>query len=359
MLLSVAICTYNRAALLERCLESLAAQSAAADAFALLVVDNNCSDGTAQVLERQRQPLPNLRVIHETRQGLSHARNAALAATATPFLAFLDDDAIASPGWVEAALAYLEKADPAVAVVGGPIIPILSRPIPAWIPPWTYPYLTIIDLGDQPRRSSSESLFAGANVIFRVDALRAIGGFCPALGRRGASLLSNEEVYLWQLLRQRGYACAYEPSIPVDHLVDAERLTYRWLMRRLFAEGLSACTMARLLGRSDDPPPLLYLLYVSLLTLRTALGPASLAALLRRRLSRDLVARHAELALKLGRARACWRPGGHERGLRLELLPRRHRHRPLSARADRCLQRRSAIRRVRRVRRVRRTGLCS
>ncbi|MCX5930539.1 MAG: glycosyltransferase family A protein [Cyanobacteria bacterium] len=308
MLLTVAICTYNRAALLKRCLESLQRQTVPADAFHLLVVDNNCSDGTAAMLDHFRQAMPNLAVIRESRQGLSHARNAALAAAITPFLAFLDDDATASPGWVDAAMTYLASADPVVAVVGGPIIPLLSRPIPAWIPPWTYPFLTIIDLGDRPRTSTSESLFAGANVIFRADALRTIGGFCPALGRQGASLLSNEEVYLWQLLRQRGRACAYLPTIPVQHLVEEERLSYRWLMRRLYAEGLSACTMNRLLGRGGDPPAPLYLLYVALLTLRTALGPATLMALLRRRLDRDLVARHAQLALRLGRAHALLAP---------------------------------------------------
>ena len=303
-LVTVAVCTYNRADLLLHCLEGLARQSLPAAQWPLLLVDNNCSDGTAALVERYRPRLPQLRLIREPRQGLSQARNAALEACTTPFLAYLDDDAIPPPTWVEQLAAYLATAPAEVAVVGGPVQPILEAPLPAWLPAWVAGYLTIIDLGPTPRLSASESMFAGANVTFRCAALRQVGGFCPQLGRQGANLMSNEEIYLWQLLRRRGWLCAWRPEIPVRHHVGAERVRYGWFMRRMRAEGRSATVMARLLGEPEGPPAAVYALVVLLAGLRQLLSPRLAAALLRRRLSPALVADHARFQQKLGKLSA-------------------------------------------------------
>jgi glycosyltransferase involved in cell wall biosynthesis len=308
----VAVCTYNRAALLARCLDALLDQTAAPGAFEILVINNNSSDGTGALLERRRQQLrqlpverrPRLRYLYETRQGLSLARNTALAASASAWIAFLDDDAIAGPDWAAHACRDLPQLPDDIGVVGGPIVPILSAPLPDWLPDWLEPFLTIIDLGDQPRQSDQESLFAGANVIFRREALQQLGGFSPRLGRSGTNLASNEEVYLWQLLRRRGWRCAYLPSLPVRHQVEEERLHYGWLMRRMLAQGRSDTTMQRLLGAAAGPPAWLYAAWLFLDGLRLPLAPAALQALRQRRLNRPLVASHAAFALKLGRLQA-------------------------------------------------------
>lgn len=303
-LLTVAVCTYNRADLLVHCLDGLARQSLPAQGWQLLVVTNNCSDGTAALLEQFRPRLPQLQVIEETRQGLSQARNAALNACTTPFIAYLDDDAIPPPTWVERLNAYLAGAPAEVAVVGGPVRPILEAPLPAWLPDWVAGYLTIIELGPEPRTSATESMFAGANVTFRCEALRQVGGFCPQLGRQGSNLMSNEEIYLWQLLRRRGWLCAWRPEIPVRHHVSAERVRYGWFMRRMRAEGRSATVMARLLGEGQGPPAPVYALAVLLAGLRQLLSPRLAAALLQRRLSPALVAEHARFHQKLGKLSA-------------------------------------------------------
>lgn len=308
-LLTVAVCTYNRAPLLARCLDALLAQTAAPDGYEILVINNNSSDDTALLLEQRRRQLqslppgrrPRLRHLFENRQGLSVARNTALSGSASTWIAYLDDDAIAAPDWVANACRDLPALAADIAVVGGPIEPILSAPLPDWLPDWLEPYLTIIDLGDRPRQSDQESLFAGANVIFRREALQQLGGFSPQLGRSGTNLASNEEVYLWQLLRRKGWRCAYLPSLPVRHQVEEERLHYRWLMRRLLAQGRSDTTMQRLLGAATGPPAWLYALYLLLDGLRLPLAPAALRALRQRRLNRPLVASHAAFALKLGR----------------------------------------------------------
>ena len=98
-LLTVAICTHNRAPYLDKALASLLRQTADAASFEILVVDNASTDDTRSVVERSRALRPDIRYVHEARLGLSHARNRAIAETGTPVIAFLDDDAIASHPW--------------------------------------------------------------------------------------------------------------------------------------------------------------------------------------------------------------------------------------------------------------------
>src|SRR5215212_5180303 len=111
---TVLICTFNRAALLARTLESLAASPVTSRLpWDVVVVDNNSSDDTAAVVARLQPgyPVP-LRYLHEPRQGKSRALNTGLASIRAAFVAFTDDDVQVEPGWLEAAIQPM-LADPA------------------------------------------------------------------------------------------------------------------------------------------------------------------------------------------------------------------------------------------------------
>jgi hypothetical protein len=115
--ISLVLITRNRARLLERCLDSICAQSRRPDE--LVVLDNGSTDNTAEVV-RNFQPAFPVRYFFEPRPGVGVARAAGCRAATGDVLAFLDDDAIAEPGW----LAALEESfyfDPRVGVVGGRI----------------------------------------------------------------------------------------------------------------------------------------------------------------------------------------------------------------------------------------------
>ncbi|MBE9542804.1 MAG: glycosyltransferase, partial [Proteobacteria bacterium] len=77
MNLSAIICTYNRAAILTRCLSHLAGQKVPAGLeWEIIVVDNNSSDGTDKVVEQLARLHPILiRYVKEPQQGLNYARN--------------------------------------------------------------------------------------------------------------------------------------------------------------------------------------------------------------------------------------------------------------------------------------------
>ena len=96
--LTIAICTHDRPALLERALESVVGQVAAPDE--ILVVDNAPSRDVTRQLVRGR--FPAVRYVAEPVPGLDFARNRALAEAHGDIVCFLDDDAVAAPDWADA-----------------------------------------------------------------------------------------------------------------------------------------------------------------------------------------------------------------------------------------------------------------
>ena len=122
-MISICICTYNRSESLQRTLDSLAEQKHI-DATEVLVVDNNCTDQTADVVDAFRYRLP-IRRTKESRQGLAHARNTAVADCKGEVLLFTDDDVLFAPDWLTAyrdAISRFPDAD----YFGGRILPGLG-----------------------------------------------------------------------------------------------------------------------------------------------------------------------------------------------------------------------------------------
>src|SRR4051812_4974498 len=100
--ISVCICTYNRAESLRSTLTSLAAQQGVSwTDCEVLVVDNNCTDRTVEVVHSFRGRLP-IRLVEEKVQGLAHARNRAVVDSRGALIVFTDDDIVFESGWLAA-----------------------------------------------------------------------------------------------------------------------------------------------------------------------------------------------------------------------------------------------------------------
>ena len=98
--LTIAICTWNRAKSLRTTLLSLQQLIVPSSSdWEILIVDNNCSDDTSNVIDQFVDLLP-IRLVHETRQGLSHARNCAVGAAKGDYILWTDDDVIVDPYWL-------------------------------------------------------------------------------------------------------------------------------------------------------------------------------------------------------------------------------------------------------------------
>jgi len=111
--ISVVICTYNRSKTLGAAIESVAAQSLPRSlGCEILVVDNNSTDETRQVVEGLQQRYPErIRYVFERAQGISHARNTGIREAEAEILAFLDDDEIADTEWLANLTANLHSGE--------------------------------------------------------------------------------------------------------------------------------------------------------------------------------------------------------------------------------------------------------
>jgi glycosyltransferase involved in cell wall biosynthesis len=237
--ISAVIVTHERVDDLRRALASLLGQTLPAERYEIVVVDNASRDGTRDQVAQLQRAHANLRYVSEPRLGVSHARNAGWRAARAPLVAFLDDDALAPPDWLARAVACFEKLEPRPGCLGGPVAPIWQAPRPAWLPDSLLPYLTVLELGQPAGAMPRGKFLYGTNSIFPRERLAEIGGYAPELGPIGRWHRSGEDTFVQKQLLARGLALWYEPELRVEHTVRAERLTRRWLLRRLYWEGLS------------------------------------------------------------------------------------------------------------------------
>jgi glycosyltransferase involved in cell wall biosynthesis len=236
--------TFNRADLLAKALETLARQSLPRDQYEVIVVDNNSTDDTRQVVDGLRHQMPNLRYLFEAEQGVSAARNRGWQAAAAPLVAFQDDDALAGPDWLEQYLRAFASQSPAPGCVGGRIEPIWESPRPAWLPDallWCY---SVLDQPGRPVILQGPVFPPAANLAFQRRVLERLGGFTLSMGRRNGKLLSGEETLVIRQMLRLGPACLFWPQASVRHLVSTGRLNVAWLTRRMYWEGVS-CAISR------------------------------------------------------------------------------------------------------------------
>jgi glycosyltransferase involved in cell wall biosynthesis len=249
---TVLIATYNRAAFLDRTLQSIRALHAApARRWEAIVVDNNSSDATREVVERHARDFPvRLRYLFESRQGRSSALNAGIAAAAGAVIAMTDDDVRVEPGWLDAACDALAGGEAAIGYAGGPVRPMWETPPPVWLDLARgdlWGTIAIQDHGDagfvyEDRRKVP----LGANMAVRRELFDAIGRFRADLGRtKGRVLLGQEVPELLMRARAAGFRGRYVPRMEVHHHVPAARLTRRYFRRWWFGKGVSRAALER------------------------------------------------------------------------------------------------------------------
>ncbi len=248
MKLSVVVCTYRRFDWLRKCLSSLRGQILPSQEFATIVVDNSLLPDQSEAFRDSLLDFTNLEYIITEKSGLSYARNVALERCETPYIAFIDDDAIAHPNWAEEIIKAFERHGGA-GVIGGRVLPIWEISKPRWLEDSLLHCQAVVDWGDEDVFISDEGRWlVGANVSYRAEALRKVGGFPSSLGRQGEGLLCHEELSVNLALQRIGFDIVYTPKAVVDHLVQAERMTQEWLFRQKYWEGASRA----LLERIDD-----------------------------------------------------------------------------------------------------------
>jgi glycosyltransferase involved in cell wall biosynthesis len=231
--------------MLARALDSLTAQSLPADDYDILVIDNGSTDNTPDLAQDRAARQPNLHYLAEPKLGLSTARNTGLRHAHADLVAFMDDDAIASPGWLEEICHVFTDRHPQPGLVCGPVNAEWGAARPPWLKNYWLPFYSIVSWSSEARCLDADEWVVGAN--FAIPRALAIdcGGFDVALGRIGSTLLGDEELALTENIRRAGYEVFFDPAICVDHFIHAERLSKRWFYRRVFWGAVSASVRQR------------------------------------------------------------------------------------------------------------------
>ncbi len=234
-MISVVVCTHNRANILKRMLESFAGQYGLNnEAWELLVVDNGSTDATRTIIEDMQEKLA-LRYIHEPCLGLSHARNRGVAEAKGDIVAFLDDDVLVAPDWLQNMRLAFEQTG--ADAVGGRSYCVFFRKPPAWMGPALREHLVEVNKGRQRKLLPDGWGVFGLNLAFRKESILKYGGFTSHLGRKGKSLLAGEECALLQSISHAGGQVWYDPGPVVGHIVTPERLSYDYVRRWRYGMG--------------------------------------------------------------------------------------------------------------------------
>jgi len=235
---TVAICTVRAGPDLAEAVATVLPQLGAGE---LVVVRSGQSQAEVpSVLE----PLdPRVRVVAEPRRSSSAARTAALTAARAEVVLFIDDDCLASPGWVDALSHAMAPSE--VAAAGGTILPIW----PAVRPGWLHDRLAA-SYGERVAGATEHGPFA-ANMAVRVAAVAAAGGIDPDLGHRDGVPGLHEETELAARLAASGCRVVEVPAAVVEHRVRPEQARRRWLLRRSWHEGRSDAVVDARHGRDD------------------------------------------------------------------------------------------------------------
>jgi GT2 family glycosyltransferase len=250
--LTIVICTYNRAALLHRMLGSLHVSLAEHSRdVPVLIVDNASTDHTLRVTEEWSSRL-RLGYVLEPKQGLSAARNRAVAQVKTEALWFLDDDVVVTKPWFGAVRRALREY-PDDDWMGGQIRPQWPSRPPRWlVAKGSCPFkgmLVWYDQGAQAQALTPDMpYFFGANVMFRkrvfADGLR----FDEALGPLGRRPRLGDDIVFQAALRRAGRTARYIPDAAVYHPVPPERTRLRYLWDWHYESGLASVSLARRSG---------------------------------------------------------------------------------------------------------------
>jgi glycosyltransferase involved in cell wall biosynthesis len=237
--IAITVCTYNRPAGLQSLLAALDRQRLERltdNEVEIIVIDNSQSGSAEDICAAyMRNGRFKATFVHEPRKGLAIARNAALAAARAAHashVAFIDDDEVPDPAWLEALVCALERTSAAAAI--GPVSPIMeSEPSP---------WLVLSAYGDrrQPQGGCVEDGYT-CNAIL---AMAAIDGANLQFDAR-FNETGGEDTYFFKQLREQGMKIAWAEQALVHAIVPKHRMSVGWILRRWYRTGMIEAHLGR------------------------------------------------------------------------------------------------------------------
>lgn len=264
-MIDVCLCTHNpRPDILKKVLASIEAQTVGGDAFRLLIVDNASSPplDETMLLSFAASGI-DARMVREPQPGIARARLRAIIETDAEWLLFVDDDNELTPRYIAEGMLFAEKV-PDIGCFGGKLLlPANIRPA-RWVAPFL-PYLAIKDIGTESVIGKSatwgpwEPPTAGAFIKRSVLALYVQQAQSDEklfqLGRKGSKNLSScEDSLIMRGAFSLNLANAYNPGMVLYHHLDTRRFNLSYLIRLMYAYGISHVLLETLLNGPQPVP---------------------------------------------------------------------------------------------------------
>lgn len=175
-------------------------------------------------------------------RGASGARNTGALQARSPVVAFLDDDAVADPKWLELLVRCFD--DTSVVGVGGGVTAVWAEHQPAWFPD-EFAWVVGASYRGLPEDIAEVRNVWALNMAVRAETFVAVGGFRLGFGKVG-NLSSPEDTDLCLRMGLCGGRWLHVPAAQVAHHVPAERSTFGFFLRRCFLEGVGKAALAGL-----------------------------------------------------------------------------------------------------------------
>lgn len=256
--ISVILCTHNHATRLRKTLATLKSLAPPIRPWEFLVVDNNCTDETAEVLaEELWQPKDvAVRIVREEKLGLSNARNRSLSVAEGEYLLFLDDDETPDPQWLLAYERQMLAHSPDA--LGGRIDVLFEHgERPTWLKDELLGFLGQLNHGEPRWLNDPDTPFYGGNFAIRKDVFDRVGPFDADLGRKGQVNAGGEDTDFYRRLLDHDQRIYWVPGAIINHRIRADKLRRSYFLNLHYHQGLAMGARKRA-NSSKFPPKYLF-----------------------------------------------------------------------------------------------------
>jgi len=241
---SIIIPTFNKAMVLQKCLEHLQKIEAPEHDYEIIVVDNGSVDNTIEIVKTAKLQNKKITYVFEGKPGLHMGRHTGCDSASGEILCYIDEDSFVSTTWLKA----IEDSysDSMVMMVGGPCLPFYEEKPPEWLEYFWMKnkngkilnQLSLIDYGTQ-KKEISPTLIFGCNFSIRKDVFVTIGGSLPDAMPQNYELFQGDgETAVGIKIANLGYKAIYSPQVMVYHFVPKYRMTVNYFLANASYKGI-------------------------------------------------------------------------------------------------------------------------
>lgn len=236
---TVIVCAYNAENRIIRAIESIVKQQKYDELVSkFLLIDNNSTDKTAEIMKNYESKINNIQYIFESEQGLSYARLSGVNNTNSEWIIFVDDDNILEENWIIEAYEYI-KGNDGLGAFNGSVVPLIEFDITEDEKgrlEVVYPGLACTNLNKEEINFNSKyhpyKIPFGAGLVIRTKPLKKLSqkGWLKSKGRTGSNLISGEDTEMCLFVSKECYNFGFNPKMIIEHIIPKTRLCEKYLI---------------------------------------------------------------------------------------------------------------------------------